>query len=184
MPAENEKVNCGPDLTHCCLCFKARTGLILIGIGHILNFLFYTCMFLLGLGMTKGKDYLEAKDPKTLTADEKEGLDGLRKVWEAFGDMNPDMDMNLLFNISVAQAVISAIAAIFALIFFCSDSTASRFRMFASLILTIVVYNLNWVTFPYDMVNVVSTNLFNLYYLYVAFMYARQSTRSKQYNQL
>jgi len=31
--------------------------------------------------MTAGKDYLEGKNPKDLTKEEKEGLEGLRKVW-------------------------------------------------------------------------------------------------------
>ena len=38
-------------------------------------------MFGLSVGVTKGRDYLTERDPKTLTKEEKEGLEGLNKIY-------------------------------------------------------------------------------------------------------
>ena len=99
-------------------------------------------------------------------------------------ELNPDLDEKLLFNILAAQVVMAGIMMIFSIIYFCSDSQASRFRMMAALIIGMVVYNLNYVSFPIDTVKCVIDNLFGLYYIYVAFMWAKQGPeRSQTYSQ-
>ena len=77
------------------------------------------------------------------------------------------------------QAILAVLAAIFAIVYFCSDSQASRFRMFAAVVMTTVAYNLWYVNFPAEPVKVVTDNIFNIYYIYVAFMWARKSQERK-----
>ena len=140
-------------------------------------------MFGLSIGITEGRDYLSEKNPKELTKEEREGLEGLNKIYQALEELNPDMDPKMVVDTLAVQMTLVLIAAIFAIAYFCSDSTGARYRMMAATILTTVAYNLWYVNFPADTTKMVVDNLFNLYYIYVAWMWARQPTERKgQYN--